>query len=267
MGVLLGRAWQHFFWDLPYRALLWDETLMRPLVEGVFGVSWGHFAANFPLDAFAVGIGVFFALGALLAAFPERFPARTRFFLPVLSGWLLFLAFLYSKEYKYQVGQFIEYALQVGAPLFLFWYWKKGGMSPGLERAMRWATALTFAGHGLYAVGYYPRPGHFTTMAVNGLGLPAETANQILFAAGVLDFVAALWLILPIPGRAIALWYCVVWGFATTMARPVTNFYAEFWASSLHQWVFEAVYRFPHFLIPLALIWPGRPRGAADRGE
>ncbi|MFZ2900963.1 MAG: hypothetical protein WA004_20185 [Saprospiraceae bacterium] len=263
--VLLGRAYQHWFWDAPYRAILWDESLMKPLVEGLFGVSWREYAGNVGVDrAVQAGmkvIGSLLAAGAVVAAFPRRFPAKARWILAVLSGWLVLLAFLYYKEQNFQVGQFIEYALQAGAPLFFFLYMKKGGgLEPRLEAMMRWAAALTFVGHGLYAVGYYPRPGHFTVMVINSLGLPPDASNQLLWVAGILDFVAAALLALPLPGRTWALIYCVIWGFLTSIGRLTGNFHAEFFSSFLHQWLFEFVYRAPHFLLPLALVihWFGR---------
>lgn len=257
--VLLGRAYQHWFWDAPYRALLWDESLMRPLLDTVWGVAWSDYSTNVSVDraiqAVMKGIGSVMALGAVVAAFPGYFPKRARAIFPVLAGWLVFLAFLYYKEQNYQTGQFIEYALQAGAPLFFYFYLKKGEISPRLEGAMRWATALTFTGHGLYAVGYYPRPGHFTVMVVHALGIPVDWANQVLWVAGLLDFAVALLLVLPLPGKKLALLYCVIWGFLTSVARFWGNFYVEFWDTALHQWIFEVVYRAPHFLIPMALLW------------
>jgi len=34
--LLVGRAWQHLFWDAPFRAFLWDEHLLQGIVEGFF---------------------------------------------------------------------------------------------------------------------------------------------------------------------------------------------------------------------------------------
>lgn len=272
--VLLGRAYQHWFWDAPYRAILWDESLMKPLVEGLFGISWREYAGNVGVDraiqAAMKVIGSLLAVGAVVAAFPRWFPEKARWGLVALSAWLVFLAFLYYKEQNFQFGQFIEYALQAGAPLFFFLYLKKeDGLQPRLETMIRWAAALTFAGHGLYAVGYYPRPGHFTVMVINSLGLPPDASNQLLWVAGILDFVVAAWLVLPLPGRTIALIYCVIWGFLTSTGRLTGNFHSEFFSSFLHQWLFEFVYRVPHFLLPLALFmhWFGRRRGGRPQAH
>jgi len=258
IAVLLGRAYQHFFWDAPYRVLLHDESLMRPFVEGWFHTPWGEYVTNLGVDrAIQTGmgaIGIIFMLGAVVAAFPKASPRPTWKLLVLSSGLLLFLSFLYCKDYNYQVGMFIEHALQVCAPYFFYKLMVKGDINLSRERFMRWATALTFAGHGLYAVGFYPRPGHFTTMVINVFPLPPDAANQVLWAAGILDFLAVVWLVFPVPGRQVFLWYCILWGFATSIARLAANFQVEFWPSILHQWLFEFVYRSPHFLIPVALL-------------
>ena len=257
--VLAGRAYQHFFWDAPYRAILWDESLMRPWLEWGFGISWKEYAGDLRVDrAIQAGmkvIGSIFGLSALVAAFPRVFPPRAWKILIVSSGLLLILALLYYKEQNYQFGMFIEYALQVCTPFFFYKRLVKGDVNISRERFIRWATALTFAGHGLYAVGFYPRPGHFTVMVINALHIPVDWANQVLWAAGILDFLAAFWLLIPVPGRRIFIWYCIIWGFATSIARIWANFYPQFWLSALHQWLFEFVYRSPHFLIPMALLF------------
>ncbi len=120
---------------------------------------------------------------------------------------------------------------------------------------MKVAIALTFTCHGLYAIGYYPRPMTFMTMTQNILGVNSAGVNSFLNLAGVLDFVVALGIfVLKGKAKKAALWYAVIWGALTSFARIIGNYYLDFPLESLHQWVFEAVLRFPHFLIPLVLI-------------
>jgi len=107
----------------------------------------------------------------------------------------------------------------------------------------------------LYAVGYYPRPQSFMTMTQNILGLESIGVHYYLLAAGVLDFVLSIGIfVTKNKALRVILWYGVFWGALTSFARIFGNFYADFPLESLHQWVFECVYRFPHFLIPLVLI-------------
>ena len=57
---------------------------------------------------------------------------------------------------------------------------------------MKVAIAVTFISHGLYALNYYPRPGHFTEMVMDILGVKEATAILFLNVAGILDFVIAV---------------------------------------------------------------------------
>lgn len=197
---------------------------------------------------------VFLQAAILVASIGPRFAKKLSYLkvFKMVSFLLAFLAFCYWKDKFYQIGELMEYALQVGVPLFFIW-----AVQPekkGLETWMLAATAITFVGHGLYAVGFHPRPGHFSSMVINAFGIGDAWASQFLTLMGVLDFVAAAMLFLPGKWKIPALWYCVVWGFVTAFARLWVNFFPEFWMESLHQWFYEFLYRGPHFLVPLALL-------------
>ena len=258
IALLAGRGWQHLFWDAPYRVLLWDENLMSPIVKGLFGWSWAGYSGSREIDRgiamFIKGMGVFYLLSAILVIFIERWKTIGRFFL-LLSGFsLIFLALLYSKDRFWQFGQFWEYSLQFGSPLFLYWYLSKEEWEPWLVRIMLIATALTFTCHGLYAIGFYPRPGLFLTMTMTILDFSETQAITFLVAAGLADFAASIMLFFKGIWRAAALAYCVLWGLATSAARIWAHFQPEWWSESLMQWLHETVLRFPHFLIPLLLL-------------
>ena len=120
---------------------------------------------------------------------------------------------------------------------------------------MKVAIALTFTCHGLYAVGYYPMPVTFLQMLKAILNMEGAPALAFLKVAGLLDFVVAIGIFLKKRWAVPVLGYAVAWGFLTSMARIFGNFYWDFPLESLDQWVFEAVYRFPHFLVPMALLF------------
>ncbi len=260
IGVLAGRAWQHLWWDAPFRSLLWDEGWMRPIVENWFRIPWQSYITSEQTDAFIDGLvggfGWFYLLCALVAAFARQLPRPFWYLLPASSAALLFLALLYCKERFFSIGQFFEYTLQFLAPYFLFVMLRQRGIRVRLVWCMRLAIALTFTCHGLYAVGYYPRPGSFVDMTLSILPISEEGAHLFLWWAGILDFVMSGFIILA-PAKWIKsfLIYAVLWGFATTVARIWAHFYWEFATESLLQWTFEAVYRLPHFLIPLAVLY------------
>ncbi len=291
LGVCLGRAWQHLAWDAPYRVLLWDEAWMRAPVEGLLGISWQTWTTDTSMDE-RIGLSIkiigwvylFIAFVATLRYWATIKPQSFIKWLPkleilaALNG--CFLAALYCKDKWFHVGQFFEYALQIGAPLF-FLYFPKHSNKKMLWNGMLLATLLTFACHGLYALGYYPQPENFVTMTLNCLHCDETTARVFLKIMGWLDilvvlvfgfeFLVSSWFrgaaSLPTANRQptnhlrtanllkIALLYCIIWGFLTCIARVWAYFYIDFWQDSLNQNLYQLLYRVPHFLVPCVLWW------------
>lgn len=255
-ALFLGRAWQHWFWDTPYRALLWDEHWVGPIVKK-FGGTWDAYAASAATDRIIQwsieSLGWFYLLCALAAILIRRFPRAGGGFMIAGSAGLIVLSALYYKEQFFYIGQLLEYTLQWSFPLILWYFVRNRGFDRPLFLALRVAVALTFTCHGLYAVGFYPVPGQFVSMTMNILGLGNAEAVQFLRVAGILDFIVSAVLFIPDNKvRKAALVYCVFWGAATSFAR-VGAFvhWADFW-HDLHQWLLETLYRFPHFMGPLA---------------
>ena len=267
IAVFAGRAYQHLFWDAPYRELFWDPFFMKGLVEKFGSLSWDeyvtHPAGDIWFQKFVFVQGIFYLVCVLVAVFIKKLPKWCRWVLVIGALDLVFLALLYMKDKFYHFGQFFEYSLQFGSPLFLVWFLKKGNLSNSLIFWMKVAFALTFTCHGLYAIGYYPQPGTYMTMVYNIMGLDKEGMDLFLSIAGILDFVVAFSVFI-LKGKWLraALWYAVVWGVLTTLARIVGNFYWDFPLESLHQWVYAAVFRFPHFLIPLGLVLLAKSRAS-----
>lgn len=260
VGVFLGRAWQHLYWDAPYRALLWDEQWMRGLVERLLGMRWQDYVTSLEVNAFIqnwiTGTGVFYLVCALAAVFLPRLGKAGRWLMYLGAASLVMLAALYCKEKFFFVGQFFEYTLQFGSPILLALWSLQPNYSPSRRIVMgiKIAIALTFTCHGLYAFGYYPRPGHFVYMTMRILSVGNEEAALFLKVAGLLDF--ALSILLFVPGRLAPLYaaaYATFWGLATTLARPWSALLTSGWELMLVQWLHEAVMRLPHFLIPLLL--------------
>lgn len=260
VGVLLGRAWQHLYWDAPYRALLWDQSWMEGPVGWLFGMSWRDYVTHPGTDAFIqnwiVATGVFYVLCALAAVFVQQLGRAGRILLWASSLSLLFLAGLYCKEQFFFLGQFLEYALQVSAPGLLAYLALRpeAPLSAPMVRFFKIAIALTFTCHGLYALGYYPLPGQFVFMTMSIMGVGDAAAADWLKVMGLLDLLLSVLIFLPGRVARYALAYAVFWGLATALARPLAYAQVASWDTVLLQWLHEAVMRFPHFLIPLALL-------------
>ncbi len=255
-AVFFGRAWQHIFWDAPFRAVFWDEGLMSGLLNRLFGIEWAEFLRNPIYDeriSFIIkGFGLIYFLGFLVSIFSQK--KRVLNHLLIFGSLCLcFLAFLYCKEKFYTPAQFLEYSLQYASPLFLFFYLHKK-FEGSLILFMKIAIALTFTSHGLYAIGYYPVPGNFMEMTMNILPLSESASNKFLITAGILDVIISILLFIPGKASRYALIYAVCWGALTCFARIAGNFELENLIGSLNQFAFESIYRIPHFIIPLAVL-------------
>lgn len=258
--VFLGRGWQHIYWDAPFRTLLWDEAWMSGLVSSLLGMDWNTYVTSSSTDAFIVSwidaTGWFYILCAIMALLIDRIPKMA---IPLigLGGINLFiLALLYCKEHFFFIGQFFEYTLQWGSPFFLLLLYKERISYKQLLFGLKVAIALTFTCHGLYAVGYYPRPGKFIQMTMTILGTNKEASVIFLNIAGILDFVLSVLIFLPRRFALIGLGYAAFWGLATTAARVWANYIPEFWQDSLLTWTHESIMRMPHFMVPLAvMLW------------
>lgn len=253
-AVFFGRGWQHVFWDAPYRDLLWDQTIMEPLVSGLFGLSWYEYATHPSTDHYIQsvirGVGLFYFVCAFLSLWVQKHQQRLGALLIVGSLSLAFLAGLYYKEHFFYLGQLLEYTLQIITPLLLYgWLYERLSFQ-ALNWVARIGIALTFTCHGLYAVGYYPTSVGFMEMTMGILGVDEAQARLFLLIAGILDFLVSILIFIPKVDR-IALIYAVVWGALTALARIVTYFSWEFPLASMHQWMHETIMRLPHALIPL----------------
>lgn len=122
---------------------------------------------------------------------------------------LFSLACLYFVDKFYRFPELIEFAAQIGAPLLL-----AASLKYGLRAVygLKVAIALTFAGHGFYALGFYPRPAGFTTMIMNIWPLTEDQSHGMLLRVGFVDMLAALLIFIPSLSR-FALMYCISWGF------------------------------------------------------
>ncbi|MCA9069824.1 MAG: hypothetical protein KDA84_12915, partial [Planctomycetaceae bacterium] len=169
------------------------------------------------------------------------------------SGLLTMLSYAKYVESQRQLPMFVEHGGQVLAPILLVM-----ALSLGVRHRVTVATAMvavvaTFAGHGAYAMGWWPTPANFHAMITLIFGFEHETVKTILRCAGVLDFAVGLFLFMP-PLRRAAAAYAVVWGLLTALARPVAGLSMSLYYWGADQFVHEAVLRGPHFLIPLYLV-------------
>lgn len=191
-------------------------------------------------------------LTAIILPFRTRLRKLNTWFL-IISGIILaFLFLLYWKSNHYRIGQLIEYSSQLMTIILAYLVLNKDNNITKYRFWVKIAVAFTFIGHGLYALGYYPQPGHYIDMTINILGVNESQASILLKIMGILDIVAAI-LILFTDKFKIIIYYIIIWAFLTTMARLVAHFNAQLLFPFLHQWVLEFLIRIPHIALPLII--------------
>jgi hypothetical protein len=264
--LFLGRAYQGIYWDLPLRAFFWNSYLLKDFVEWFWGISWQEYATDVEhTDAFInrlnKGLGFFWLGCAAIAALIHLKKRWMAWVMYLASFSLLLLSTLYWMDLFFAWGQFFEYALQVCAPLWLVHVVFNGQNTARFRWGLKIGIALAFFCHGLYAYGYYPQPGPWVQWCMDMFFIrPDDNAKAFLKIMGLLDFIVAGMVLIPYrPVLNIALWYCIIWGSMTALARVTSNFYLDFPLESLHQWTFETLVRLLHGGIPLLLwVWERR---------
>lgn len=270
VALFIGYAWLCFSGKTPHYVFFWDEKLLGAFVSNWLGMSWDEYVTNPAvsryIDRFITATGVFFLLCSAAVFGQHRFPTLAQTLLILGSVQILLLAVLYGIDRHFFFVQFSEYALQWGCPLFLLLATRWEGMLPASRQKllffMKAAAAVTFAAHGLYAAGIFPRPGHFTEMTMSILHFGESGAIRFLTVVGILDLIAAAALFIPMKRlQMAAVGYMVAWGFLTALARWLAHvdLSLPWWGEAIAVWTPEVLVRFPHFLVPLFL-W-GRLKG------
>lgn len=251
----LGWAWQHLYLGAPYTVLLWHANLVD-IVEGK-GIAWERYVANVASDQrvrrLGQGLGIVLLFVATVAA-TSRKATRWRSSVLLLGSLLLFLpAACHFVDAGGIHTAWIERGSQYLSPLILLLALGAGVRHIATRGLALLAFCMTFGGHGLYAVGWHPTPGHFFGMVSAILGLGEQGSAIFLKTVGALDLMVCVTVFLP-KLRTPSLLYGMVWGGLTALARPLAacSTAADFWGLDL--FLHETVLRLPHAAIPLFLL-------------
>jgi hypothetical protein len=257
-GIALFVGWGllHIFWDVPYRSVLWSESYLRWFISGVLGVDWTFYVTSPMVDSIFQtlirSIGAFYFFCAILIALAPRLHSSLR--TPILLGALslLGLGFLFFKESAYQLPVYMEFSAQIVLPIVIYLLCFTHVSRHQILKVMQMGVALTFVGHGIFALGISPVPGNFIDMIISVLGTTEEQARLVLKFAGTMDLLLAAVIFVP-RLQAPALAYATMWGLLTTTARPLSYF----GAGGIDDWMYwlaQALYRVPHLGLPLATL-------------
>lgn len=285
---LTGLALQSLIGHGPWLELLWQERWMSPVVRGLTGMSWSEYVGDpdraTKLAWVGVGVGVIYGIAALLCVLgrPQWLAGS---FLGLAAALVGLEAWLSYADHGYRIFQLIEHALQVIAPLAVVGWVFLHRRGRVLQWPLRLAVAMTFTGHGVWALGlslelgpvslHYPTPGRWVDMVLSILPmLDEQTARHLLKVAGALDLVVAVAVLFPPRWARPALVWATAWGGATAAARIAAHVGGVEWMDSISYWIGAALRRAPHAGLPLALLLllnartPGHSvRGTRDRGE
>lgn len=250
--TLLARGWLTLRWDSPIRGLLWNEERLTPLLQSWFNLSWTDYAEN---SDTAITAGLEWAgIGLMISSIIPWLPFNRRILSLLLTpsiGVLILDAVARWVGSGLQLGMSMEKSLQWGTPVALLlaitWLYQKKSIWLNLAKAL---AALTFIGHGLYAMGFHPVPWNYQSMTMDLTGLNEAGTLLFLKLAGYMDFVVAIAIFIR-PIEKYALVYMVLWGGATALAR----FFSA--PTSIDPWLIETLVRTVHWAVPLLILLGG----------
>lgn len=261
-----GWTWGHLYWEGPYGVFFWQDNSYA-LAEKL-GISWDTFVgsgANDGLIQKAIGLIGWLYLVCAVLTLTVRKHSKWQM-AGLIGGSFLLLVLVYAKFLKAQkqLPMLVEHGGQILIPLLLVF-----ALHFGVRHRVTVITAVvafiaTFAGHGAYAIGWWPTPAHFFAMTTVILNTEHDTTWLILRIAGVLDFLICVGIFIPI-FRIPSLLWGVIWGFLTALARPVAGMSTDLLYWGADQFIHEFILRGPHYLIPLylCLLW-WKPQETAE---
>lgn len=252
---LAGWTWSHLYWEVSYGVLLWHDSAYEWATY--FGISWDEFVGSGAGDGWiqrwVSRIGWVYLVCTILTLTVGRRSYWQMGVILIGSVFLALLSYVKYVEALNQLPMLLEHGGQVLAPVSLVLALLLGPGHRATVATAIIAVVATFAGHGAYAIGWWPTPANFYAMVTVIFGLEYDTVVTMLRCAGVLDFLVCLLLFVP-PLRRASAGYAFVWGLLTALARPVAgmSLSLNYWGAD--QFIHETVLRAPHFLIPLYLL-------------
>lgn len=256
--IFIGRAYQHLFWDAPFRSLLWDQNLLEPIIDGIFNLSWNDYVTSLEVDNYiqqAIRItGILYIICAILILVIHQHSKQWIKNIICIGGInLVLLSLLITKDKFYHLAMFFEHSIQFCLP-FVLLYFLKNKNRYRLQSILKIILALAFVCHGLYAIGaLYPLPANFVTMTLNILPIDEPTAKLLLLVMGIIDFVIAIGVFVPKIAKPFLI-YATFWGIATALARLISPLTYGFSLDIFHQYLYLVLYRIPHGLVPLLIL-------------
>lgn len=145
----------------------------------------------------------------------------------------------------------LEAAIKILSPIIFLLVLRKSALAEIISKI---SISLTFTAHGLLAANIITTPETFYLMTKQILGFTQFQASVFLQIVGWIDIFAGI-LLLFFKGRIVklALYYCIIWGFITALARTCYVCNTTLPKISI-TFLTETIVRFPNSFIPLVLL-------------
>ncbi len=258
--TLLGYAWKHIFWTQNYLHKIYTESFVS-FIYRLLGLKWkgftnNQFELNRPYIYVMFFIGIIFLLTSLWVIIKDN-KSKIEFLLKqlVICSFFFILVGVLSSFFKSKLSlnEPFEYALRLAVPLLFLKLFNVHQLTNRQVKIIKLLIAVTFISHGLYALNLFPTPSNFMLMTSNILSLNSKNSILFLTIIGVLDVLVSLLLFIKKTEKQ-ALYYIIIWGFLTTLARLVGNFGNLPFNDFVILWIPEFLTRCCHFLIPYYLL-------------
>jgi len=136
-------------------------------------------------------IGIIFLASAFLLIFNWKNKVSI-YFSSISSIFLIFHSVVNLIKHQWIAEQFIEHGIQLGVPvLFTILHLYKIRLNK-LKITLKILIALTFVGHGLFALGAHYVPNHFIEMTKFSLSFSSDQSITFLSVMGTMDLIVAL---------------------------------------------------------------------------
>ena len=123
-AVFFGRAYQHLFWDAPFRTLLWDEQIMSGIVQFFSSLSWEEYINSLVVDdginQVINGFGLFYVGCGFITLGMKWMPRIIQRLILVGGIGLIFLAILLWKENSIVSANFLNIHSSLACLSFFF---------------------------------------------------------------------------------------------------------------------------------------------------
>lgn len=211
-------------------------------------------------------IEILFGWSLIFLAIPFMLPTstlkkwKTHYLLLPASALLMTTSYASFIASGYAPEQLIEHAIKLFTPLILF---RQLAFTPIQTEetviSLKVLVALTFIGHGIFALGAHYVPSGFVDMTTEILGTSIPNSYIFLNTVGYLDILCAVLIFVKSPIKPVY-FYLILWGFITALARLVYGILInEGSAIDMVYWTSNMLYRLPHGIIPLLLLQFYRP--------